>query len=93
MPQPRPGWEKETIRTLASLVRLEGEHVSLDGGVTREDHTPQIRAAMQEITENRVIPLLRALAARDRAEALRLVRAFTHREMVMDETVCLPERC
>ena len=86
MAQPRTNWEKETIRTIASLVRLEGEHVSLDGGITTENAAPAINRALEDIVEHRVIPLLRALAARDSAEALRLVRQYTHREMVLEET-------
>ena len=89
----RPAWERQVLKTVAALVRLEGEQVSLDGGVTRENHAPAVSAALKPIVEDRVIPLLKALAIRDRVEALRLVRAFTHREPVI-ETVrdIIPER-
>ena len=82
----RPAWERQVLKTVAQLVRLEGEHVSLDGGVTTENHTPAIREATKEIVEGRVIPLLRALAARDRVEALRLVRQFSNRNPVLETT-------
>ena len=82
----RPAWENQVFKTIAQLTRLEGEELSLDGGVTKENHTPAIREATKEIVEDRVIPLLRALAARDRAEALRLVRQFSNRDPVLETT-------
>ena len=81
----RPDWELQTMKVIAALVRLEGEQVSLDGGVTRENHAPAVSEALKPIVEDRVIPLLKALAKRDRKEALHLVQMFTHREPVVEK--------
>ena len=90
--QRRPDWERRAIAALVRLVRYEGAHLSLDGGVTRTDHTPAIQAATKEIVEGQIIPLLRALYTRDRTAATNLARQVNPNLQIEQTDEILPQR-